>query len=142
MDADQARQRLAAHRHGVLATMHAVRGPDPQPVVYAVAGGVLGVPVDAVKPKSTTRLAREANLAADPRAALLVEHWDPDDWSRLWWVRAHLVHVLKPTTGAVEELADRLAHTFPQYADRPFHRIIVLRVTDVTGWAATDSVYE
>ena len=50
----------------------------------------MGVPIDRVKPKESLRLQRERNLEADPRATLLVEHWDPGDWSRLWWVRAEL----------------------------------------------------
>ena len=42
--------------------------------------GYVGVPIDQVKPKSSSRLQRERNLEADPRAALLVEHWNRDDW--------------------------------------------------------------
>src|SRR4030095_1967058 len=88
---DEARARLAAHDHGVLCTVHPERGVDAVPVVYVVDDdGCVGVPVDGVKPKSTSRLQRERNLEADPRAALLVEHWDRSDWSRLWWVRGEL----------------------------------------------------
>ena len=71
--------------------MHAERGVDAVPVVYAVDDdGYVGVPVDRVKPKASSRLQRERNLEADPRGTLLVEHWDRDDWSQLWWVRAEL----------------------------------------------------
>jgi hypothetical protein len=133
----EARERLAAEVHGVLCTMHPERGPDPQPVVYAVTdGGHLGVPIDTVKPKSSSRLKREDNLAADPRGTLLVEHWETEDWSRLWWVRAELRHVPDPPTTVVDDLTDRLARTVPQYADRPFHRILVCRIVGLTGWAA------
>lgn len=134
-----ARRRLDRQVHGVLCTLHAERGPDPQPVVYAVSGnGHVGVPVDRVKPKSSSRLQREENLAADPRAALLVEHWETEDWSRLWWVRARLEHVAAPPAALTEELTQRLARTVPQYAGAPFHRVLVLRLVDLTGWAATD----
>lgn len=139
LDADAARARLADHVHGVLATLHPERGPDPQPVVYAVSDdGHVGVPIDSVKPKASSRLQREDNLDADPRAALLVEHWDPEDWSRLWWVRADLQHVADPSDALVENLADRLARTVPQYADRPFHRVLVCRIVHVTGWSASE----
>jgi hypothetical protein len=94
------------------------------------------VPVDRVKPKSSTRLQREANLAADPRGSLLVEHWDAEDWTRLWWVRAQLEHVPDPPSSVTDDLAGRLARTVPQYADRPFHRVLVCRVVAVTGWSA------
>ncbi|HEV7206049.1 MAG TPA: pyridoxamine 5'-phosphate oxidase family protein [Jatrophihabitans sp.] len=134
---DDARARLAAQVHGVLCTLHPERGPDPQPVVYAVSGdGHVGVPIDSVKPKSSTRLKREDNLEADPRGTLLIEHWDADDWSRLWWVRASLRHVPAPPVSLTDDLADRLARTVPQYADKPFYRVLVCRIVGVTGWSA------
>lgn len=131
-----ARARLAANVHGVLCTLHPQRGPDPVPVVYAVSGSYLGMPVDSVKPKSSGHLRREDNLAADPRAALLVEQWDAADWSRLWWVRAHLGFVADPPAGVVDELSDRLSRAVPQYVDKPFHRVLVCRVVSLSGWAA------
>ncbi len=134
---EDAKAALEGQVHGVLCTMHPDRGPDPQPVVYAVsADGHVGVPIDRVKPKSSSRLQREANLEADPRGSLLVEHWETEDWSRLWWVRARLEHVPDPPGRLTDELADRLAETVPQYADKPFHRVLVCRIVDVTGWAA------
>lgn len=142
LSTEQAHARLVTHSHGVLATLHPEHGPDPQPVVYAVSAptargpAYVGVPIDAVKPKSANRLQREANLAADPRAALLVEHWETADWSRLWWVKARLLFVPEPSAGLVDELAGRLAGSVAQYADRPFHRILVAQVVGVSGWAA------
>jgi hypothetical protein len=131
----EARARLAAHDHGVLCTVHAERGVDAVPVVYvADDDDCVGVPVDRVKPKTSSRLQRERNLAADPRAALLVEHWDRDDWSRLWWVRAELRWQADAARAA--DLAARLARAFPQYRDQPFTRVLVLRVVGVSGWAA------
>jgi hypothetical protein len=80
LTAEQARARLLQHDHGILCTLHDVRGVDAVPVVFAVdEDDHLGVPIDRVKPKSTSRLQRERNLDADPRATLLVEHWDRDD---------------------------------------------------------------
>lgn len=135
----EARSRLGEQVHGVLCTLHPNRGPDPQPVVYSVNDeGYVGVPIDRVKPKASSRLQREDNLAADPRGSLLVEHWDPEDWSRLWWVRVHVEHLEAPPTSVTDDLAERLARTVPQYADKPFHRILVCRITKVTGWAASE----
>jgi PPOX class probable F420-dependent enzyme len=133
---DQARARLVAHDHGVLCTVHPQRGVDAVPVVYALDdSGHLGVPIDRVKPKSAGRLQRERNLQGDPRALLLVEHWVREDWSRLWWVRAQLRFVPgAPTVATV--LAERLAQRYPQYHQRPFERILVLRVLAVSGWSA------
>jgi PPOX class probable F420-dependent enzyme len=133
---DEARARLAAHDHGILCTVHAERGVDAVPVAYALdEDGYVGVPVDTVKPKVSSRLQRERNLEADPRATLLVEHWDPADWSRLWWVRAELRRQGDADDRAAA-LAARLAQRYPQYADRPFTRVLVLRVVGLTGWTA------
>ena len=86
-----ARTRLERADHGVLSTLHPTRGVDSVPVCFVVDGDLVAIPIDTVKPKRSTRLGRLRNLEADPRATLLVEHWDFDDWSALWWVRASLV---------------------------------------------------
>lgn len=136
----EALARLVAHDHGVLCTVHAGRGVDAVPVVYAVDGdSYVGVPVDLVKPKSSLRLQRERNLEADPRATLLVDQWDGDDWSRLWWVRAELRWQGSGAAALEESLANGLAQRYPQYRDRPFARILVLRIVAVSGWAASSS---
>jgi Pyridoxamine 5'-phosphate oxidase len=137
LTAGEARARLAAHDHGVLCTVHPERGVDAVPVVYVVdEDGIVGVPVDRVKPKSSSRLQRERNLEADPRAALLVEHWDRDDWSRLWWVRAELRWQGDASVARVADLGARLALAYPQYHDQPFTRVLVFRVVALSGWAA------
>lgn len=139
MNTEDARARLSTNIHGVLCTLHPERGADPQPVVYAVSDDDhVGVPIDRVKPKASTRLKREENLETDPRGTLLIEHWETVDWSRLWWVRADLHHVRNPTSSLTDELAERLARTVPQYADRPFHRVLVCRIVAVTGWSAIE----
>jgi PPOX class probable F420-dependent enzyme len=135
---DEGRARLGAHDHGILCTVHPDRGVDAVPVVYAVDDdGYVGVPVDRVKPKAGARLQRERNLEGDPRATLLVEHWDPDDWSRLWWVRAELRWQGDDVAGRAAALAAELARRYPQYRDQPFARVLVLRIVGMTGWAAS-----
>jgi hypothetical protein len=130
--------RLAAHDHGVLCTVHAERGVDAVPVVYAVdGGGHVGIPVDRVKPKSSSPLQRERNLAADPRATLLVEHWDRDDWSQLWWVRAELKWHGDDSSAPAAALGDLLAGRYPQYSDQPFDRLLVLHIVGITGWSGS-----
>jgi len=136
---DDARDRLAAQDHGILATVHATRGVDALPCVFVVDDeGYVGIPVDRVKAKSSTRLQRERNLEADPRAALLVEHWDPADWSRLWWVRGELRWVPDPPERRAAALSRLLAQRYPQYRDEPFATVIVLRLVAVSGWSAAD----
>ena len=66
-----------------------------------------------MKPKLAGQTQREHNLEADPRAELLVEHWDRDEWSRLWRVRAELRWEPAPTQRRADEVAARLAEAFP-----------------------------
>jgi len=72
-----------------LATVRPDGAPHLVPVVFAVEvaadGDRVHLAVDA-KPKRTRNLQRLVNLRAEPRCALLVDHY-ADDWSRLWWGR-------------------------------------------------------
>jgi PPOX class probable F420-dependent enzyme len=136
LDETASRSLLAAHDHAVLCTLHAERGVDAVPVAYVVDGdGFVGIPVDLVKPKASTRLQRERNLEADPRATLLIDQWSADDWSQLWWVRAELQWQGDDAHRAAS-LAALLAEKYPQYRHQPFARVLVLRVVGLTGWSA------
>jgi Pyridoxamine 5'-phosphate oxidase len=135
-----ARTRLSTHDHGILCTVHAIRGADAVPVAYVVdVDGFVGIPVDQVKPKASSRLQRERNLEADPRATLLVEHWDADDWTRLWWVRAEMRWQPDVDADRAASLATGLAGRYPQYRDQPFTKVLVLRVVGVVGWSGQAS---
>lgn len=136
LDRDEALRRLAAYDHGVLSTINATGGVDSVPVVYALdPDGYLGIPIDTVKPKSSTELQRERNTTADPRATLLVDHWDRHDWSKLWWVRVRLLRSDNETVS--ERLADALAGKYPYYSAKPFARILVFEIDVVSGWSAS-----
>lgn len=138
MSQDEATARLAQSLRGVLSTVHPGRGVDVVPVVFAVDdSGRLAIPIDRIKPKAAGLLRRELNLEADPRAALLVDRWDPDDWSQLWWVRVELRYEATLDPDRWDDLATRLAARYPQYSDQPFARLLVLRIVALTGWAAT-----
>jgi PPOX class probable F420-dependent enzyme len=142
LTADDALHRLNTHLHGVLSTLHPTRGVDAVPVVYALSGaseeGVrhLGIPVDLVKPKASTRLRREDNLTTDPRASLLIDHWDEGDWTQLWWVRAELTWDAEPRAELINELTAGLVARYQQYENAPFAKVLVFQVGAVTGWAA------
>jgi PPOX class probable F420-dependent enzyme len=128
--------RLTAADHGVLATLDRERGVTLVPVCFAISGDRLAVPVDAVKPKASATLRRLRNLAADPRAALLCECWDAEDWTRLWWVRADLR--ISDDAGTVAPVLERaLRERYPQYRDTPFERLLMFEIVGVAGWAAS-----
>jgi hypothetical protein len=136
LEAAEALRRAAGADHGVLATLHASRGADLVPACFASDGDWIAIPVDSVKPKGSTALGRIRNLERDPRATLLVEHWDPDDWSRLWWVRLLLLR-----SDAPQEVHDRLEaglrRRYRQYATTRFVEILTFRIDHVGGWAAS-----
>ena len=132
---DEALRRAAAADHGVLATLHATRGADLVPACFAIDDGWLAIPVDSVKPKGSTALGRIRNLERDPRATLLVEHWDAVDWTRLWWVRLLLVRAPAPGDVATR-LEAGLRSRYPQYATAPFVELVTFRIDHIGGWAA------
>ncbi|WP_040495929.1 pyridoxamine 5'-phosphate oxidase family protein [Ilumatobacter nonamiensis] len=138
LTADEAIARLQAHDHGVLCTVHAERGIDAVPAVYTADDRTVSIPVDRIKAKSSIHLQRVRNLEADPRATLLIEHWNRDDWSQLWWVRAHLRWNGPASNDSTDAAAARLAEHFPQYRNRPFAAILELHITTTTGWSADD----
>ena len=132
---DECRRRFADADHLVLGTVHAERGVDLVPVVAAVEGSTVWIPVDAVKPKATTRLQRLANVEADPRVSLLAERYD-DDWSQLWWVRANgRSHVA--TNPELEHAKAALAARYPAYTDpASVVTALVVTVERWSGWTA------
>ena len=133
---DEARRRAAAADHGVLATLNKAPGADLVPACFAIEGDRVAIPIDSVKPKGSTALGRIRNLERDPRATLLVEHWDPADWSRLWWVRLLLVRTAEPPE-RVASLERALRDRYPQYASAPFVEILTFRIENLGGWSAS-----
>lgn len=135
MGTDDAYRRLVAADHGVLATLHHRRAVDLVPVCFVVHDQQLVVPIDTVKPKETMALQRRENLQADPRATLLVEAWDRDDWSKLWWVRAELrwAGVGRQTQAVVEGM---LRDKYDQYRGTDFVELLGFEITRTSGWQA------
>ncbi len=154
LDRDRCRRLLAAARVGRLATVTADGRPHVVPCCFALVGDRLYSVVDG-KPKSTTNLRRLDNIAARPSAALLVDHYD-DDWSQLWWVRAHgRARVLDPDGPNLEPVAgttttaaatgpgreydlaiDALADRYRPYREsRPDGPLVAVDVERLTGWA-------
>lgn len=126
---------LREAEHGVLATSHAERGVDAVPVVFIVDGDWIVMPVDNVKAKSTTRLQRLQNIVVDARVVVLVEHYDDDDWSELWWVRANGRAVEAPVT---DEWLNAFADKYPQYKEPDaIASVILMTPSSVTGWSAS-----
>jgi PPOX class probable F420-dependent enzyme len=136
VDAAEARELLASARVARLATC----GPDGQPhlvpITFAVEEDTILTAVDH-KPKRTTRLRRLANIEANPRVAVLADHFE-EDWSKLWWARADgLARVLEPDSDGHSNAVAQLAARYGQYAERPPDgAAIEIKVSRWSGWRA------
>ena len=136
LDPAEARRRFSAAAVARLATVTPDGRPHLVPVTFAVDGDVIFSAVDA-KPKTTTRLARLRNIAAEPRVAMLADHYETD-WDQLWWVRADGAATV--LAGAAEMAAPLalLVRRYPQYrAAPPSGPVIRVQVERWTGWAAS-----
>jgi len=133
---DDARARLERSDHGTLGTVHPERGVDLVPVVFACVDGTIAIPIDIVKDKSTVQLQRSKNLENDPRATLLVERWDRDDWSQLWWVRVEMRSIAS-SAETRQGLATRLVEVFEQYRDTRFADLLTFEIVSISGWSAS-----
>ncbi|MEO7060347.1 MAG: TIGR03668 family PPOX class F420-dependent oxidoreductase [Lapillicoccus sp.] len=100
-DQGLARVRLSAARVARLATVRPDGQPHLVPIVFALVGDVVWSAVDG-KPKSTRALQRLANIEAQPRVSLLVDHY-AEDWDTLWWVRVDGHASVVPVTSAAGE---------------------------------------
>jgi PPOX class probable F420-dependent enzyme len=114
-------------------------GPDGQPhivpVTFAADGDDIYSAVDA-KPKDTRRLRRLENIAANPRAAVLADHYS-QDWDRLWWVRVDGHAAILAAPGEMARPLRLLAGRYPQYrSSPPAGPVIHLRAERWSGWAA------
>jgi PPOX class probable F420-dependent enzyme len=126
---------LAEARVARFATVAPDGRPSLVPVCFVVAGETIYQAVDH-KPKATRALARLEHLRAEPRAALLADHYDDADWTRLWWVRADgVARVLEDAPAAI----DLLVAKYAQYRERrPEGPVVALEVRRISGWSAAD----
>lgn len=132
----------ARARFGVAPVMRlATADPDGQPHVvvttFAVDGDRLYTAIDQ-KPKTTRNLKRLRNIQDNPKVAALTDHYDPDDWSKLWWARADGTARLLHSHEEMQRPLDLLAERYPQYQkDRPEGPVIEVTVDKWTGWAGS-----
>lgn len=143
MTDDEARQRFAGSRVAQLATADGDGRPHVVPMTFALASvrdagetdtnDTIYSAVDA-KPKRSTSLRRLANIAANPRVAVLVDHYE-EDWHALWWVRADGTgRVLDADEPEGRDAIVRLVARYPQYREQPPRGPVV--AIDVTRWSS------
>ncbi len=113
------------------------------PIVFARVGAVLWSPIDA-KPKAAGEPARIRHLRADPRASLLLDHYDAS-WTRLWWLRLDVdARVVQPPDPEADpEVAAAVAalkRKYPQYGTLPVLRppptLLAFSRAGLASWCA------
>ena len=135
MTAEEARRLFAGARVARLATVGAGGRPHLVPVVFALDGDVVYSAVDE-KPKRTRRLRRLENVRANPRVALLADHYDDADWGALWWARADGVARVLDGDEAAPPIA-LLTERYGQYRDAPPRGpVLAVAVERWSGWSA------
>ncbi|HSM01113.1 MAG TPA: TIGR03668 family PPOX class F420-dependent oxidoreductase [Acidimicrobiia bacterium] len=132
------RERLASARVARLATVGRTGAPHIVPITFATDGERIVTGIDH-KPKRSERLQRLSNIAADPRVAVLADHYQ-EDWSRLWWVRADgIAAVVDPGEAGHDEACELLAAKYDAYRLHPISGpVIDIRVARWSGWSAAD----
>jgi PPOX class probable F420-dependent enzyme len=135
VDPVDARDRFARADVLRLATADADGRPHVVPCTFAVDGaGRVVIGVDH-KPKSSARLRRLANIEANPRVSMLVDHYAAD-WEQLWWARADGIATVELSGEEHGRHWELLRAKYPQYAGQALDGpVIAVRVTAWTGWA-------
>jgi PPOX class probable F420-dependent enzyme len=136
LDSRKSRSLLEAARVARLGTINAKGLVDLVPVTFAVADDAIVTAVDH-KPKTTTALQRLRNVRRHGTATLLVDEYD-EDWTALWWVRVRgAATVIEPDVPGHRAAVAPLVAKYEQYHDRaPRGAAIVVRIDEITGWAA------
>jgi PPOX class probable F420-dependent enzyme len=135
MSPEEARARFAAARVARLGTADAGGRPHLVPIAFAVAGETIYSAVDA-KPKRTRALRRLANVKENPAVSVLVDHWDEEDWERLWWVRADGEgRVLDPDEPEAVRAVQLLRERYPR--QRADGAVLAIDVATWSGWSAS-----
>lgn len=117
-----------------LATVRPDGSPHVVPIVFALDGDTLYTAVDE-KPKTSPRLQRLRNVAAEPRVEVVVDHYE-EDWDRLWWVRlGGLARVVEEGPEHARGVA-LLRAKYPQEVGWSLEAMMVIEIRTWAGWSA------
>jgi len=140
---DEARAFLDRHRVAHLATADAGGAPHVVPLCYArLADRLYFVADDKPKRGGPRALRRLANIAANPRVALVVDDYD-DDWTRLAYLLLHMDAVAVDDDGEYAVGLAALRARYPGYLAMPLARAThpMIRLTPRRWhlWRANDT---
>ncbi|MFN2378134.1 MAG: TIGR03668 family PPOX class F420-dependent oxidoreductase [Candidatus Binatia bacterium] len=134
---EEALSRLASARVGHLATAAADGLPHAVPLCFALVGEAVYSVVDDKPKKSRTGLRRLRNLEENPRASLLVDHYE-EDWKQLWFVCIEGDASLVRDSAEYRRARVALRAKYPQYLVMEFHEathpMIRIRIDKLSTW--------
>lgn len=137
MDSGQAREHFVFAHVMRLATADGTQQPHVVVTTFVVHGDRIYSAIDQ-KPKSTRALKRLRNIQDNPKVSALVDHYDHEDWSQLWWARADGTARVIVDDTQMRVPIDLLAQRYEQYRDnRPEGPVIEITVDRWSGWAWT-----
>jgi PPOX class probable F420-dependent enzyme len=129
-------QLLSVAPVGRLATADAGGAPHVIPVCYVFDGQAIYSVLDQ-KPKRSAlpRLKRVRNIQANPRVALVVDHYE-EDWQRLWYILVSGQAELLVEGNERVEAIKLLRQKYSQYRDMPIDPNPVIKITPdrVVSW--------
>jgi PPOX class probable F420-dependent enzyme len=130
------RERFGNARIARLATVDADGRPHLVPMCFTLIGDRIVSVVDA-KPKRSVKLRRLANIRTQPRVSVLVDEYNDEDWTRLWWVRADgAARVVEDDAERADAVA-ALRAKYPQYERQPpGGPVVEVTVDRWRGWSA------
>lgn len=136
---DEQRQFLEAGRVGRLATADGGGRPHVVPICYALIEETIFFTIDEKPKRQGKGLKRLSNLEANPRAAVVVDHYE-EDWSRLGWVmvqgRADIL------AGGTEhgQAQESLRRRYPALRTMRIERlpVVAIRIGHVMSWGRLD----
>lgn len=133
------RRFVDTRRVGHLATADAQASPHVVPVCFGLLEDVLYITIDQKPKRDGRRLKRLANIADNPRAAIVFDHYD-EDWRRLAWVMLRgPAEIL--TAGSEHERAQSLLRSrYPQLGAMQLAGlpVIAIRIERVASWGDLD----
>ena len=138
---NEQRRFLAEQRVARLATADADGVPHVVPVCFALIGDKLYIAIDE-KPKGPTSgrsgagLKRLRNIMENPAVALVADHYDDADWSRLGWVMVRgRAEILRAGTEH-RRAQDAVRARYPQVAAMQIDAlpVIAIQIDRVTAW--------
>ena len=130
---------LEDERSGVLGTIARSGLPQLVPVCYALVGDAIAVAIDE-KPKQGATLARVRNIERDPRATLLVDHYE-ERWEQLAWLRLEGDADIVERGSDWPEALEALRRRYPRYRSMALEGLPVIRLRParVVGWRWQDT---